>query len=155
MGFDPTLQEIDDRFFNDQNKVIDHWREFYPEAIDLWPHGIPELLGHSVQIICYVDANHTGDLLNIKLHSGIFIYVNNTPVVWYLKRQNTLETSSFGLEFVALSDAIELFEALRYKLICFGVRLDGPASIFCDNKLLVTNSSVPTSMLNKRHISIF
>ena len=26
LGFDPTLQEIDDRFFNDQNKVIDHWR---------------------------------------------------------------------------------------------------------------------------------
>ena len=24
LGFDPTLQQIDDRFFNDQNKVIDH-----------------------------------------------------------------------------------------------------------------------------------
>ena len=108
------------------------------------PHCIPDLLGNSVQNICYVDANHTGDLLNIKSHSGIFIYVNITPVIWYLKRQNTLETSSFGLEFVALSDAIELFEALRYKLICFGVRLDGLDSIFCDNKLVVTNASVPT-----------
>ena len=118
------------------------------------PHCIPDLLGNSVQIICYVDANHTGDLLNIKSHSGIFIYVNITPVIWYLKRQNTLETSSFGLEFVASRNTIELVEALRYKLISLGVRLDGPAGIFCDNMLVVTNSSVPTSMLNKRHISI-
>ena len=115
------------------------------------PHGIPELLVNSVQIICYVDANHTSDLLNIKSHSGIFIYVNNTPVIWYLKIQNTVETSSFGLEFVALRNAIELVEALRYKHRRFGVWLDGPASIFSDNKPVVTNSSLPTSMLNKRH----
>jgi len=154
LGFDPTLQEIDDRLFDDQNKVIDQWRDFYPEAIDPLPHGMPEALGKSVQIICYVDANHAGNLLNRRSHSGILIYVNNTPVIWYSKRQNTVETSSFGSEFVTLRTATELVEALRYKLRCFGVRLDGPASIFCDNKSVVTNANLPTSMLNKRHNAI-
>ena len=32
--FDPKLQDIDDRFFDDQNKVIDQCRDFYTEAID-------------------------------------------------------------------------------------------------------------------------
>ena len=50
--------------------------------------------------------------------------------------------------------ANELVEALRYKLRCFGVRLDFPASIFCDNKPVVTNASVPYLMFNKHHNAI-
>ena len=61
--------------------MIDQWRYFYPEDIDPFPRGILEALGKSVQIICYVDANHAGNLLNRRLHSGVLVYVNNTPVV--------------------------------------------------------------------------
>ena len=104
--------------------------------------------------MCYVDVNHVGNILNRRSNLVIMIYVNITSVIWYSKRKNTLETSSFGSEFVALSIATELVEALRYKHRCFGVRLDIPDSIFCDNKLVVTNTSVPTSMLNKRHNAI-
>ena len=32
--------------------------------------------------------------------------------------------------------------------------MDGPCDIFCDNRSVVTNSSVPTSVLNKRHNAI-
>ena len=78
--FDPTLQDIDDRFFGDQNKVIDKWRDFYPEAIDPFPYCMPEALGNYVQIICYSDVNHAGNILNRRSHLGIF-YVNNTPVI--------------------------------------------------------------------------
>ena len=45
-------------------------------------------------------------------------------------------------------------EALRYKLRCFSVTIDDPAEIFCDNKLFITNSSVPASVLNKMHNAI-
>ena len=137
-----------------KKKVIDQWREFYPEAIDPLLHGMLEVLVKYEKIICYVDANHAGNLLNRRSHLWIFIHVNNTPVIWYSKRQNTVKTLSFGLEFVALSIATALVEALRYKLRCFGVQLDGSASIFCDNKSVVINSSVPISMLNKRHNAI-
>ena len=75
-------------------------------------------------------------------------------MILYSNRQNTVETSYFGLEFVAFRITTELVEALRYKLRCFGVRLDGPATIFCDNKLVVTNAIVQTSMLKNRHNSI-
>ena len=84
--FDPKLQDIDDRFFDDQNMVIDQWRYFYTEAIDPLPHGMPEALGKSVHIICYVIAINAGNILKRRSHSGILIYVNNTPVIWYSKR---------------------------------------------------------------------
>ena len=45
-------------------------------------------------------------------------------------------------------------ESLRYRLQYFGVPLEGPANIFCDNKSMVTNVSVPTSMLNNQHNTI-
>jgi len=111
-------------------------------------------LGNPVCIRAYVDANHAGNLANRRSHTGILIYVNNAPVVWYSKRQNTVETSSFGSEYVALRICTEMLESLRYKLRSFGIPIDGPADVFCDNQSVVTNSSVPASVLNKRHNAI-
>ena len=82
LGFHPTLQDIDDILFDDQNKVIYQRRDFYLEDIDPLPHGMPEALGKSVKIICYVDTNHAGNILNRRSHLGIFIYVNNAHVIW-------------------------------------------------------------------------
>ena len=65
-----------------------------------------------------------------------------------------MESSSFGSEFVALRIATELNEALRYKLRTFGVPIDGALVVFCNNKSVVTNSSVPSSVLSKRHNTI-
>ena len=53
------------------------------------------------------------------------------------------------MEFVALRIYTEVVEALRYKLRTFGVNLEGPAEVYCDNKSVVKNSSVPVSVLNK------
>ena len=94
-------------------------------------------------------------MLNIQSHTGILIYVNNAPILWISKRQNTVESSSFGSELINLRIATEMVEALRYKLITLGITIDGPADIFLDNSLVVKNSSIPTSTLNKRHNETF
>ena len=119
------------------------------------PRNIPEALGNYVVIKYYVDANHAGNMASKRSHSGIIIYVNNEPIIWYSKQQNTVEASSFGSDFVALKIATEMIEALRYKLRCFGIPVAGPAEVFCDNMSVVKNSSIPTSVLNKRHNSIY
>ena len=98
--------------------------------------------------------NHAGNLANRRSHSGILIYVNNALILTFSKRQNTVESSSFGSELVAFRIATDLIEALRYKLRCFGIPIDGPATVLCENKSVVTNSSVPASVLNKRHNTI-
>jgi hypothetical protein len=44
--------------------------------------------------------------------------------------------------------------ALRYKLRMFGVPVHGPANVFCDNNWVVKNTSIPQSMLQKKHNAI-
>jgi hypothetical protein len=83
-----------------------------------------------------VDANHNGDKLNRHSHTGILIYLNRSPTVWYSKSQKTVETSTFGSEFVALRVATELIKALRYKLHMFGVPIDGATSVLVDNEMV-------------------
>ena len=94
-------------------------------------------------------------MANRRSHSGIILYVNKAPIIWYIKRQNKVEASIFGSEFFALRISTEIIEALRYKLRCFGIPLEGPVEVFCDNMSVVKNSSIPTSALNKRHNSIY
>ena len=47
-----------------------------------------------------------------------------------------------------------MVEALMYKIGKFGVNLEGPEKVYCDKKLVVTKSSIPVSVLNKRHNTI-
>jgi hypothetical protein len=80
--------------------------------------------------------------------------VNNAPIIWYSKRQNTVESSTFGSEMVAMRIAKEQIVALRYKLRMFGVPIVGPANVYCDNQGVVKNTSIPESTLAKKHNSI-
>ena len=55
---------------------------------------------------------------------------------------------------MALRIATNMVEALRYKLRTFSATLEGSEEVYCDNKSVVINSSVPASVLNKRHNDI-
>ena len=72
----------------------------------------------------------------------------------FSKRQNTVEAATFGSEFVTLRICKELIVALRCKLRMFGVPLDGPEDVFCDNRGVLTNTSKPKSNLQKKHNAI-
>ena len=115
------------------------------------PENAPPPRGESVYVGCYVDADHAGNLLTRESNTGIIIFVNNSPILWYSKSQSTVESSSFGSEFIALRIATEMIEGLRYKLRIFGVPINGPADVFCDNQSVVNNVSIPSSVLNKKH----
>jgi hypothetical protein len=103
---------------------------------------------------CFVDADHAGNRVTRRSQTGILIFLNRSPIIWYSKAQNTVETSTFGSEFTAMHIAVELIESLRYKLRMFGIPLDGPTNTFCDNKSVVVNSIQPASTLKKKHNSI-
>jgi hypothetical protein len=102
----------------------------------------------------FVDADHAGDRLTRRSHTGIIIFINKAPIIWFSKRQNTVETSTFGSEFVAMKICTEMIEGLRYKLRMFGIPIDGPTNVFCDNEAVVKNASVPESTLKKKHNAI-
>jgi hypothetical protein len=122
--------------------------------MEIVPHDAPEALGESVQINMFCDASHATDLITRRSTTGIIFFLNGTPINWYSRRQNTIESSTFGLEFVALKIAAEMNDALRYKLCMFGIPINGPTNSFCDNKSVVTNVANPESTLSKNHNSI-
>jgi hypothetical protein len=76
-------------------------------------------------------------------------------VLWFSKKQNSIETSTFRSKFTAMKTGVELSEGLRYKLRMMGVPLDGHGHVKADNMMsVVKNTSVPASMLKKKSNSI-
>jgi len=92
-----------------------------------------------------------GNTVTRRSQTGILIFVNRAPVIWYSERQNTVEVSTIGNEITAMKNAVELIEGLRYKLCMFGVPINGATNIFCDNEAVTKNCSDPTSTLKKKH----
>ena len=129
-------------------------KDLYPDAMEPLPHNMPEPRGEEVDINVFVDADHAGNRVMRRSHSGIILMINMAPVMWYSKRQNTVETSTFGSEITALRIATELIESLRYKLRMFGVPIAGAARVYCDNKSVLKSTTIPESRLKKKHNSI-
>jgi hypothetical protein len=121
------------------------WTDFYRDAKDEIPPNAPTPRGNAIQINCFVDADHVSYCITRRSQTGI---------IWYSKAQNTVEKSSFSSEFTAMRIAVELLVGLRYKLRMFGVPLEGPVNAFCDNFSTVTNATLPSSTLKKKHNSI-
>ena len=153
--FDPTIPPIDPQWFAAGDSV-EIFREQYRDAKEELPpeHITPISLGCPVSITAYVDASHAANKVTRRSHTGFIIFLNRAPIMWYSKRQNTIEASTFSSEFIAAKCCIEHIIALRFKLRMFGIPIDGPAKMFCDNESVVKNSSVLSSTLNKKHSSI-
>ena len=74
-----------------------------------------------------------GGLLTRLSRSGFLIYLNMAPSLWYTKKQATVETSTFGSEFIAMRIATEHIQVLRYKLRSFGIPINEPTFMYGDN----------------------
>ena len=149
LAFDTAHPKIDERRFHKYD-----WHDFYREAKEAIPGDMPEPLGNPVSTHCFVDADLAGNTVTRRSQTGILIFINKAPIIWHSKRQNTVEASTFGSEITAMKNAVELIEALRYKLRMFGVPIEGPTNIFCDNEAVTKNCGIPESTLRKKHHSI-
>ena len=147
--FDPTYPKIDLNVFHEVD-----WRPFYGNVVEAIPPNAPKPRGKSVVLRCYVDADHAGDLVTRRSRTGFIQFINMAPIAWFSKKQGSVETSTFGSEFVAAKTAIEANRALRYRLRMMGVPIDGPTYVYVDNMSVVHNCSNPDSMLKKKSNSI-
>ena len=120
MVFDPNYVTWEMEAFIQHN-----WTEFYKDAKEQIPVNAPSPRGHAVQINAFVDADHAGNKVTRWSHTGILLYLNCAPIIWFSKVQSTVETSTFGSEFVAMRICTEMIEALRYKLRMFGIPMMG------------------------------
>ncbi len=147
--FDTNFPNHADLAFVKQN-----WDEFYPGIKEELPPDMLESKGKPVRITVYVDADHAHDVVTRRSVSGMILFLNNTPIRWVSKRQKTVETSTYGSELVAARLAVELIMEVRYQLRMLGVQVDGPATLLGDNMSVVLNTTVPSSVLKKKHNAI-
>ena len=62
----------------------------------------------------------------------------------------SIETSTFGSEFMAMKQGTEYLCGLRYKLRMFGIPVDEPTCVYGGNQSVLVNSSMPASTLKKK-----
>jgi hypothetical protein len=95
----------------------------YAGAKELIPHDIPEPLGPTIVTSSYFDANLYHDWVSGRSVSGIIHFLNQTPIDWYTKKQNTVETATYGSEFVAGRITVDQIVDLRTTLRYLGVNV--------------------------------
>jgi hypothetical protein len=132
-------------------KTYDWQYSVYGNVREVLPRNAPEPLGNWVLITTYVDANLYHDLITGRSVTGILLMINQTVIDWYSKKQATVETATYGSEFVAARIATDKTIDLRTTLRYLGVPVREKSYMFGDNKSVVDSSTVPHSKLAKRH----
>ena len=105
--------------------------EHYREAVEEMPSNMLKPRGRLVKTTGFVDTSHAGDKRTRRSITGYIIFVNKTPIIWFIKNQNTVESSTFSSEFIAMKSCVEHIAALRFKLRMFGIPVNGKADILC------------------------
>lgn len=120
---------------------------------DLDPR-FPEPLLKELEINMFCDSDHGHDKVTGRSITGLIAFVGSTPILWDSKRQNCVQTSTFGAEFTALKRAVEKVVMIRYHLRSMGVKVSCPTSIWVDNMAVILNATNPGSTLNKKHVAL-
>ena len=123
----------------------------YREVKEVAPTDAPKPLGKFVTLTHYVDANLMHDMVTGRSVTGILHLLNKTPIDWYSKKQATVETATYGSEFVAARTCVEQVIDLRTTLRYLGVPIRKKSYIFGDNESVVNSSMRVHSKLHKRH----
>ena len=147
--FDPHHPTINERSFSAHD-----WYDFYRDSKNSTLEDAPTPRGNVVSTHCFVNAYHSGDRSNRRSQTGVLIFLNKDPILWYINQQNTVKTSTFLSEFISFNIATKLVEDLWYKLQMFSIPIEGPSNMFCDNESVYKNVSTPESTLKKNNVSI-
>jgi hypothetical protein len=122
LEFDPAHSNINENRFQKCD-----WTEFHRDASEAIPGNMPTARGNCMMTNCFVNANHAGNTETRRSQTGILLFCNGAPTIWFSKRQNSVEASTSGSEFTAMKNAIEMIETscaclefqLRDQQICF------------------------------------
>ena len=113
LAYDPSDHVVDENDFERRDWASSEfghveWKEEFPATM-------AEPRGHGFIMRAKVDADHASDTVSRRSRTGLLIYLNCALVYWWSKKQTSVESSSFGSEFVAMKQCCEYIRGLRYK----------------------------------------
>ena len=112
IGYDPMGPNVDLSVFNNNAD----WEEFYGDVEEQLRPKMTESGGRAVSVYSFVDANHGGNSIKRRSHTGIIMFIQNTPIIWFSKKHNRVEAAMFGSDLVALSVFKDFIAALKSKV---------------------------------------
>ena len=59
---------------------------------------------------------------------------NNAPIYLYSKKQTSVETSTFGIDMMAIKQAADYIRGFRYKLRIIGIPVEELSYMYGDNQ---------------------
>jgi hypothetical protein len=92
MVFDPTPISPDMTLFGQEDWLYSTYEYDGTQQEEL-PGNMPKPCRPSMTMRVFVDSDHAGDLMTRRSRMRFIIFLNNTPIYWYLKKQNSCETS--------------------------------------------------------------
>ena len=110
MVFDLSDPELDESQFEHHDWMSSEFGHVYgKEAL---PPNMPEPRGHGFVMHVKVDADHASDTVTCQSRTGFLVYLNCALIYWFSKKQNSVESSSFGSEFIAMKQCCEYLHGL-------------------------------------------
>jgi hypothetical protein len=90
-----------------QDPEYDWSSSVYGDVKEIIPTDILEPKGKYITLSHYFDANLYHDMVTGRSVTAILYFLNQTPMDWYSKKQATVETATFGSEFIAVRTTID------------------------------------------------
>jgi hypothetical protein len=115
MVCDPSNPVIDESAFEQKDWTSSEFGQI--QGKEELPPSMPEPHDGQGFVICAkAKADHAADTVTRPLRTGFFVHLNCAPVCWLSKKETSCESSSFGLEFVAMKQCCEHLGGLQHKL---------------------------------------
>ena len=143
----PDYSDISERTYSWERAV-------YGEVKEQIPPFLPKPLGNPIIFTHYLDANLLHCLLTGRSITSIIHFINVTPMDWMSKKRETVETATYGSEFVAAQSCVEQIINIRSTLRYLGVPILEHSEMFGDNKSVVNSSIEFYAKLHKRHMAL-
>ena len=150
--YDPSDPVIDEKDFAREDWASSEFGHL--DGKEELPENMPMPRGIGFIMSAKVDADHASDTVSRRSRTGFLIYLNCSLTYWMSRKQTSVESSSFGSEFVAMKQCCEYLRGLRYKLRMMGIPCEGPVYISGDNQSVLANTTIPNSTLKKKNQSI-
>ena len=74
---------------------------------EIIPEDAPAPKGKGVMMTLFVNLDHAGDKVTRRSRTGYVVFLQNSPITWFSTKQSSVETSTFGCEFMAMKTATE------------------------------------------------
>jgi hypothetical protein len=107
----------DEPDFSDIEVAEYDWsKSIYGNASEAVPKDTLEPLGKPVTMTHYQDANLYHDIITGRSVTAILHFLNKFPIDWYSKKQATVETATYGSEYISARTCVNQIVDLQTTL---------------------------------------